>query len=65
MNAQPTMEVALKHALTLLGHSPVTVTLDIHLTMMECPVMVSSIYSKEKELRIFSRSSINYFLLQM
>ena len=41
MNAQPTMEAALKHALTLLDHFSVAVTLGTHLTMMEHLVMVS------------------------
>ena len=40
MNAQPTMEAALKHALTLLDHFPVAVTLGTHLTMMEHLAMV-------------------------
>ena len=40
MNALPIMEVALKHVLTLLDHSPVVVTLGTVSTMMECPVMV-------------------------
>ena len=34
------MEAALKHVLTLLGHSTVGVMLVMLLTMMECPAMV-------------------------
>ena len=40
MSAPPIMVVVLKRALTLLDHSPVTVTLGTHLIMMASPVMV-------------------------
>ena len=41
------------HVLTPLDHSPVAVTLDTLSTMMECPVMVSTIVRK-----------MSYFILE-
>ena len=41
MNAQPTMEAVLKHALILSDHSLVAVTLGTYLIMMEYLAMVS------------------------
>ena len=43
MSAPPTMEAAPRHVRILSDHSPVTVTLGTSLTMMDSPVMVSTL----------------------